>query len=150
MAVEKYQYIDIDDTLAQLMNQSYESLSYAAKICPRFETPEQLFNWLKHNTSFHSDPPGTELLQTMPTLFEENYHGVPGAGDCDCFVITAIACMKVNGWDDIAIVLCGRNRDTPVHIYNAVLDNGQWKAFDLTNTYYGEERTYPFRQTLRI
>ena len=150
MAVDKYPYIDIDDTLGQLMNQTYESLEYAAEVCPRFSRPEKLYNWLKFNTTFQSDPPKTELLQTMQTLFEHNYHGNPGAGDCDCFVIATIACMKVNGWDDIAIILCGRNRKTPIHIYTAVLDNGKWQAFDLTNTFYGEERTYPFRQTLRI
>jgi len=132
------------------MGQAYDSLPYAADVCPQFNSPEQLFNWLKMRIIFREDPEGIELLQTMPTMFEKNWHGIPGAGDCDCFVITSIACLKVNGFDDIQIVLSSGNKRMPSHIYMAVLDGDRWKAFDLTNRYYGEERSYPFRQLLRI
>lgn len=143
------QYRDINHTLKMLIVQVYDSIPYAAEQCPRMN-PEQIFNWLKLQTVFRNDPPGVELLQSYPTLMENNQHGIPGAGDCDCFTIAAIACLKVNGYDDIAIVLRGRNTETPVHIYPAVLNGKKWQPFDLTEKFYGSERKYPYKQILPI
>ena len=143
-------YRNIDYTLKMLMVQVYDSFPYAFDNCPEASSPERLFNILKQLTVYRNDPPGVELLQTMQTLFENNRHGIPGAGDCDCFTILSIAFLRVNGFNKLAIVLRGRNSHTPVHIYPAVKEGSKWLAFDLTNTYYGNERPYPYRQTLVI
>jgi len=150
MAVSRYKYKNINDTLRMLILQVVDSYEYAFQVCPKFNNPEQIFNWLKLNTTFRDDPPGQELLQTMPTMFEGKIHRTPGGGDCDCFVIAGIACLKINGFDDIAIILCGRDKVAPVHIYLRVLDGEEWKVFDLTNRYYNEMRPYRYSQFLRI
>ena len=144
------QYTDINRTMEMLMCQVYESIPFAAKVCPAMESPEQIFRWLKNQLIYRNDPPGIELLQAYHTMMENNYHGISGAGDCDCFTIAAISCLKVNGFDDVAIILRGRNTETPVHIYPAVWDGKGWVAFDLTNTFYGQERPYTYKQILPI
>jgi len=148
-------YQDINRTLEMLMAQVYESMPYAMDNCPEVSSPEALYNRMKRLTVYKHDPSGVEFIQSMPTLFKHythrsGTHYPPGYGDCDCFTVSAIACLKANGFDDIAIVLRGRNKQTPVHIYPAVWDGSKWVAFDLTNRYYGQERKYPYRQTLPI
>jgi hypothetical protein len=93
------------------------------------------------------DPQGTELLQSMPSMFSsKNKHGIYGAGDCDCIVIAALACLEVKNFKKKGIVLAGRSRTTPVHIYNYV--NGV--PMDLTNEHFNKERKYAFRQWLPV
>jgi len=143
-------YRNIDHTLKMLLVQVRDSMEYACEVCPRTKSPEQIFYWLKNRTVYRNDPPATELLQTFPTMMENNKHGITGAGDCDCFTIALISCLKANGIDDIAIILRGRDPDTAVHIYPAVWNGKKYVALDLTNEYYGDERKYPYRQTLPI
>jgi hypothetical protein len=147
-------YTDIDRTLQALMMQVKESLPFAAEHFPNVSSPEQLFYDLKGLTLYRNDPPGVEFIQSMPTLFSDITHrsGIRypvGAGDCDCFTVTALAILKANGYKT-AIVLRGRSKSAPVHIYPAVWNGSKWVPFDLTNKYYGHERRYPYRQTLRV
>jgi len=130
-----------------LFLQISNSLPFASEWVPQdIETPEDLFKLLKRNTIYFNDSPQAEQLQKMPTLLGiKNIHGVPGAGDCDCFVITASACSLVLGFDT-KIVLCGRSKVEPVHIYNII--DGQ--IFDLTRPYIGEVKHYPYKQVIPI
>jgi hypothetical protein len=140
----KKQYIDINDTLKCIKIQILDSIKFAKKNCPVFGNPEQLFYWLKENTNYKNDPKGIELLQTMQTMFARN-----GEGDCDCFVITSGACFIINGWD-FDIVLVGRDKRNPVHIYTRVYFNGDTFIFDLTNPKYNMERPYKYVQDIPV
>jgi len=109
-----------------------------------------MFNNLKQMVVYRNDPPGVELLQSVPTLLEQNYWGVPGAGDCDCFSILVLTCCLVNGWNDQEIILAGRSLLAPVHIWTRVKFKGRWYDMDLTQTYVNSVRPYKFRQTLKV
>lgn len=147
----KKKYKSLDDTLKHLKLQVIESVPFAEQVCPKFDNPEELFYWLKGKLKYKNDPAGTELLQTMQTMFRGHYWGVPGWGDCDCFVITTLACMIVQGWDEISIALVGRKRAAPVHIYTIIDWNGERQVFDLTNRDYNHERdTYNYIQEIFV
>lgn len=147
----KKKYKSLDDTLKHLKLQVIESVPFAEKVCPQFDNPEDLFYWLKGKVKYKNDPAGIELLQTMQTMFRGRYWGVPGWGDCDCFVITTLACMIVQGWEDIDIALVGRKRSVPVHIYTIIYWNGERKVFDLTNRDFDHERdTYNYIQEIPV
>lgn len=147
--VDKYLYRSIQDTMVQLINQINDSIDYAHEHCPRFDNPCQLYNYLKTETIFKHDPPGVELLQSMPTMMSGRYTGIAGAGDCDCLTITTTACMISQGWDNIIIYLVGRKKSYPVHIYNGIIWKNKETPFDLTSKMgYGTERPYKYRQSI--
>jgi len=145
----KKEYIDINDTLHHIKVQTIDSINFANIVCPDFEHPEDLFYWLKENTTYKNDPRDIELLQTMQTLFNKNYHGIPGAGDCDCFTITAGACFIRCGWN-YDIVLVGRDKRNPVHIYTLVYFKNKPYVFDLTNPKFNTERPYKYIQEIPV
>ena len=147
MAIEKMPYQNLDHALRLFRKQVIEGVPYAQEQLPRFTSPEQIFKWLKLRTTYKNDPKGTELFQTLPTLLDDNYHGLTGSGDCDCFTIAALSVLLANGFTDCGIVLVGRKSWMPVHIYAYVVDDGgQKKYLDLTNKIYNYERSYPYKQ----
>jgi transglutaminase-like putative cysteine protease len=93
--------------------------------------------------------PAWELLQRMESLFEDNYHGVSGAGDCDCFTIAAVACAVAN---DIPVRICivGNSPKGPSHVYCEMKENGKWVAFDLVNAFYGETKPYKYKKIIAV
>lgn len=144
-----YQYNELADTLHLMKKQICESLRY----CRRFEghsTPESLFNELKLLVTYVPDPPATELMHTADSLFTDNYHGIAGAGDCDDFTILAAAALYANNFADQELVLAGRSKNNPVHIFNNVRWYGQWFTFDLTQRNFGQRRHYPYYQYLDL
>jgi len=142
----KKNYTSLDETLAYLKIQVLDSLNFASRTCPKMEDPRDLFRWLKKRVRYQNDPKGIELLQTMQTLFKRG-----GLGDCDCFVITTLACCIVNDWDGLNIVLVGRSKVAPVHIYVSIDWNGERKVFDLTNRDFNHERDgYKYVQQLPV
>lgn len=145
---KRIKYKNLNHALRLFKTQVTESIPYALEELPRFETPEEAFKYLRKKVTYKRDPKGVELFQTMPTLFENNFHGITGAGDCDCFTIAALATLIANGFTNCGIVLVGRNPLTPVHIYAYVDYNGKRNYFDLTNRTYDYERSYPFRQEI--
>ena len=118
----KIPYKNIGHTIEMMGKQIQESLDYAEDFTPRDTNPKELFWILRQNTTYKNDPPGVELLQSMPSMFEDNYHGVSGAGDCDCFTIAAIACCKAAGIP-CRIVIVGNSPIAPSHVYAEVKDN---------------------------
>lgn len=148
------QYKNINHTLKSMKRQIIDSLNYADKVCPPVETPKELWDWLKPKLKFKSDGnyngQPRELLQTMQCLFKGEIWGRPYMGDCDCFVITTIACLIVNDFKNVKIVLTGRNTKTPVHIYCAVYVNKKRIVLDFTNPNYNQERPYPFMQEVEV
>lgn len=142
------QYKDLNHALRKFRGQVSESIPYCIENFPSLSSPEKIFKYLKPRVTYKKDPPGRELFQTTQTLFENNRHGIPGAGDCDCFTNTALAMLIANGFTDCGIVLAGRNPFTAKHIYVYVNDKGKRKVFDLTNGSFDYERYYPYKQSV--
>ena len=144
-------YVDLNDTLRHLKIQVEDSIDFACDYLPSLEmTPREIFNHLKKDIVYVSDPPGVELIQSMPTMLSYlNPHNIYGAGDCDCFTVTASACLMACGYP-VNIALVGRSQDNAVHIYCMTGKRAPVVPFDLTNARYGEERPYPYKQTLPL
>jgi hypothetical protein len=141
---------NIDQVLEGIRIQIIDSYNYCYENFSGYDNAEQLFNALKPIIRFKHDPHKIELVQTAETLLEANKHGKSGLGDCDCFTVLAIACFVVNGWLECDIVLTGRSKTYPVHIYTQVNDGYGMKVFDLTNGYIDVEREYPMKQVLPL
>jgi hypothetical protein len=145
-------YKDLNDTLYHLKIQIIHSLDFADQWLPdRNMSPAEIFKLLKKNVIYTPDPPGVELIQTMQTMFDywNNPHGMYGAGDCDCFTVTAAACLHVCNYP-VEIALVGRQSDNAVHIYCMTGRKYPIVPFDLTNSAYGYERPYPYKQNLPL
>jgi hypothetical protein len=150
MAVLIVPYTDINATMRGIRTQVIDSLEFCVNEMPRFDDPEQMFKALKNMTVYKNDPPGTELLQSVPTLFKNNYWGISGAGDCDCFSILVLAMCVAHGWNKQEIILAGRSKLMPVHIWTVVYVDGKRYSMDLTNAYCNVERNYKFIQVLPV
>ncbi len=148
MAVLKIPYQDINETLKGLHIQVCDSLDYCAQNF-EYKNPRQMYYDLLPKIKYKNDPPGTELIQSVPTLFERNYWGTSGMGDCDCFSVLTLAVGAVNKWKQ-RIVLCGREYSAPVHIFTQVFWNGSWRTVDLTARLYDTHRKYPLYQYLEV
>lgn len=149
MTGHKVKYKNLQHTLDAMGRQIKDSLDYAQGFVARGTSPKELFWFLKTMTTYKNDPPGVELLQSMPSLFEDNFWGIPGAGDCDCFSITAAACCKVLNIP-CRLVVVGNSPKAPSHVYVEVKDNGSWVPFDLVNTFYGETKKYRYISTINV
>ena len=150
MAVLIVPYTDINATMRGIRQQVIDSLEFCVNEMPRFDDPEQMFKALKNMVTYKNDPPGTELLQSVPTLFKNNYWGISGAGDCDCFSILVLSMCVAHGWNKQEIILAGRSKLMPVHIWTVVYVDGKRYAMDLTNAYCNVERNYKFIQVLPV
>jgi len=150
MAILKVPYTDINATMRGIRTQVIDSFEFCINEMPTFEDPEQMFKALRNMVTYKNDPPDTELLQSVDTLFRNNYWGVPGAGDCDCFSILVLAMCAAHGWNQQEIILAGRNKLMPVHIWTVVYVNGKRYSMDLTNPYINIERKYKFIQVLPV
>jgi hypothetical protein len=150
MAVLTVPYTDINATMRGIRTQVIDSLNYCANEMPSFNDPETMFKALKNMITYKNDPPGVELLQSVPTLFENNYWGKRGAGDCDCFSILVLSMCVVHGWNTQQIVLAGRSKLAPVHIWTRVCFENQWFDMDLTEAYFNQRRNYKFVQYLNV
>lgn len=104
-----------------------------------------VWNNLKPRVVYVKDPPGVELFQTYYTLFYDNFHNIPGGGDCDCFVISTLGAAMACGLQS-NIVLAGRDKDTAVHIWSEV----EGIPLDLTNPACGIVRKYPYIQRVNL
>lgn len=155
--ITRLPYKNINDTLKHMKIQIIDSLPFACKTVPEMDSPEELFDYLKERVRYKNDPKGVELLQTMQTLMLGKFWGTPGYGDCDCFVITTLACMICQGWNNLFICLVARESKSPVHIYTVIYWNGQRQVFDLTNRNFNHERSgwngtdeYNFKQEIPV
>jgi len=152
MAQLKKRYKDLNEVLSYIRLQVEESIPFAAGYCPQSSDPVSLFHWMKPRLKYRKDPPGVELLQSFPTLMNNNYYGSPGTGDCDCFTIAMIAACAVQNWPGsrIWIKLSGRNKLTAVHIWSGVDYKGKEIALDLTNPIPTYERDYQYIQKIYL
>lgn len=139
----RVKYKSLQHTVNEIVKQGFWGVTYAESVLPQIYSVEDLFIWLKKRVTYKKDPPGVELVQSMPSLFLDNYHGIPGAGDCDCFVATTISCaVALNFQFDIILMGNGKN---PTHIACRVENY----IFDLT-TGFNELRQYNNYQVLNF
>jgi hypothetical protein len=149
--IKKMPYPGLSQSLKYLKIQILDSLPFANQFVPKFNDPKALFYWLKAHTTYINDPTGIELFQTMPRMFGiNNFHGIKGAGDCDCFTIATIAAALSQNWNDLGIVLVGRSPLNAVHIYTYIIFDGQKYYLDLTNKDFDYQRFYPFYQEIKF
>lgn len=149
MAELREKYKDLETTLKGLRLQVIESLPYCSEQNFYYDSPRVMYYNILNRIKYKNDPPGVELIQTVPTLFENNYHGQPGAGDCDCFTVLTLAIGTINNWRQ-RIVLCGREKTNAVHIFSQVYWNKQWQTVDLTRGLYNTHKKYKFYQYINV
>lgn len=145
----QYEYISLEDVLIRIVKQAKKDVAWMKTQLPNsVKNPQTLYYYLQTVTSYQDDPKDVELIQSPKSLFTKNWYGVPGRGDCDCFSCLTICCLLAMGYKpkDIYIILVGRKPKEAVHIFIEV-DN---QAFDLTNTFFGEIRKYPYYQKINI
>jgi hypothetical protein len=131
---------DIHQTIWGIRMQIQDSLPFARKWC-QYTEPRMIWRQLKSVITYNSDPPDIELLQSLPTLLNDNYWGKSGFGDCDCFTIAYTSCCIAKGIP-VKIVLCGHRPNEFSHIYNLVQVNGEWVEADLTQPTFASARKY--------
>jgi hypothetical protein len=145
----EYEYKTLKDVLYQIAIQAKKDINYMGKKIPFYvRTAQELFFYLKSVTIYRDDPPDVELLQRPKSLFEKNFYGIPGMGDCDCFTILGIASLLALNYEltEIDVILVGRSNKDAVHIYLQVCGEN----FDLTNETFGIARKYPYLQTIPL
>lgn len=140
MAVLKIPYPNLNESLKYLRLQIIDSLKYCNQF-KKLKTLEDVFNFCKSRFNYKSDPLGVEYFQTVETLLKNN-----GLGDCDDATIFVLSILCVNNFDNFGIVLAGRNKYRPTHIYCYAYENGKKFNLDLTNKNFNQIRNYPFKQ----
>jgi hypothetical protein len=144
-------YTDINATMRGIHKQVCDSIQFYCDKMPFYNTPQQMFDSLKQMVTYKNDPPGVELLQTVQTLMtDKNYWGIKGAGDCDCFSILILTACCCHNWNEQRIVLAGRSKVAPVHIWTEVKYKGKWYCMDLTQKLFNTHRPYKFIQYLYV
>lgn len=143
-------YKNINEVLFYIVEQAKIGVNYCKNSAPKFNDPQKLFNYYNHRVIYKNDPPNTELIQSAGTLFENNFHGIPGAGDCDCFATLLLSSLWANGMNENYIVLYGRSKRHPSHISIMTVFNGNDFYLDLTEKKFNTERHYPFKQLIPV
>ena len=143
----KIKYKSLEQTLKALQNQARESIPDSYQLTDGINNPQDLFYYLKTLVTYKNDPPGIELIHSVNSLFNDNFHGEPGSGDCDCFTVLSLACLHCLNIHPY-IVLAGNQKENPTHIYASGLFRKKYFTFDLTQTFFDQERKYKFRQIL--
>ena len=142
-------YIDLEDTLIHMKYQVQDSIAYARKIIPKFNTPEELYYWLREKVQYMNDPKDRELLMSLQTFCDGTRTGTAWGGDCDDFTIASLSALHVNNFLPAYLILVGRKNIAPTHVYAGVKDGRGIVPFDLTNEDYGyERRNYKYQQIL--
>lgn len=145
-------YLGAENTLKYLKIQVRESIPFVRNNFPILRSPEAIWNYCKPLTTFQDDPPGSEFVMTVQSLFNPaiNPHKFPGAGDCDDFTVLVLSCLFANGFKDNFACISGRSKKAPVHIYAATRFNGKFIPIDLTNKKMIERSGYRYRQILPV
>lgn len=126
-----------------------DSIDFANDFLPARTTSLEIWSILKDNLIYKNDPPGIELLQSFPSLMNDNYWGIPGAGDCDCMTIAALSCAKARKIPARAVIV-GNSSQAPTHIYCQLFDGVQFIDFDLVSSHYGTTKAYKNKQIIKL
>ena len=149
MRTSKTAYKSLRHTIDMMSRQVADSIEFANDFLPARTTCQEIWYILKDNLSYRNDPPGIELLQSFPSLMEDNYWGIPGAGDCDCFTIAALACARARGIPARAVIV-GNSSQAPTHIYCQLFDGSKFIDFDLVSSSYGTTKAYKNKQIIKL
>ena len=145
-----FKYKDINQVMYYMNIQIYSGVNFAGELFP-YMNPEKLFYFLRSLVIYKDDPKNNELLMSPQTFAtKKNYWGVPFMGDCDDYTIFVTAyCIYYK--IPCKIVLAGRSKKAPVHIYNLVKYEGKFVPFDLTNSFFNFERDdYKYFQKIKV
>lgn len=137
-------YKSLADTINMVIAQAVVSVPYCQQIWGTNNSIYDIWQIGKNNLIYVNDHPDIEQIQSVGTLFENNIHGKPGAGDCDCFTVFALAMCLASGHDFNKIVLQGNKKSHPTHI----LLKSNKVYLDFTNENINEIRPYNFKQEI--
>ncbi len=138
--IQRIERHTIQDTVNGIYSLAMSSVGYAQSLNPPRD-PVNLFYFLKSRTRYVNDAPGVEQVQRLQTLLgPDNIHGIPGAGDCDCFTAAVLACLAAVGYREAYIVLIGNSTAGPTHVYPAIDHMGSLYPLDLTASGPGVQR----------
>lgn len=141
---EKYK--DIDTVVYWIIQQAISGIPYCINSFPQMSNPCEIYDYFRSIIKFQYDPKGIELIQHPYTLFENNYHGIRGAGDCDCFSTLLLSYAMAQKIYPVSIMLYGRTKKQPTHIAIKMKDT----IVDLTMSRCNCERDYKYFQELQI
>ena len=143
-------YKDINQVMKYMKIQISEGIPFCKQIF-NIKDPFDLYNTLNSLYTYHDDPPDIELIMSPETFATDlNYWGKSFTGDCDD-AVTFVTSYCVAHGIKCSIVLVGRSKSAPVHIYNQVLYNEKMIPFDLTNRVFNYERDgYKYKQILKV
>jgi hypothetical protein len=139
----------LKEVLNMMMLQANTSKSYIKLRNWENLTISQIWDLGKRNLIYKNDKNGVEQLQSVGTLFENNIHNIPGAGDCDCFVIFTLALILCSNKIDNSktfIYLQGNTRAEPSH----VLVKCENTFIDFTQPQINSIRKYNFFDEIAI
>ena len=144
----KIPYPGLKKTLKYLVQTALLAVPYCAQRWGTNNDLRRIWTICKQNTIYMNDAHEIEQIQNPATLFENNIHGISGAGDCDCFSALLICMLVANGYDidKIYIYLQGNKKQYPSHIlikYDDVF-------LDLTQTHYNTIRNYNYFDILPV
>jgi hypothetical protein len=147
-------YPGLKKTLKYLLDQSLISIDYCIDRFGTDNTIKDIWQIGKNNLTYVNDAYKIEQIQSVGTLFENNIHDIPGAGDCDCFTVYTIAMLLASNYPtkNIFIVLQGNKKDAPSHILTAYIDEktGEKYYLDFTQPMFNTVRTYKFYDVINI
>jgi len=149
--ISEFNYTNPDQAVAAIILQAEKDRQWMRRVVQYAPVPE-MFTELKGLLTYADDPNGIELIQRPRTLLSNlNELGAPGRGDCDDFTTLAVsAAMAYN--IPARIVLAGRSKKTPVHVYAQLYDNfsSKWYDFDLTAPEVDTIKYYPYKQIIDV
>lgn len=145
-------YPGLKKTLIYLMDQVKISVPYCRSRWGTNNTIKDIWVIGKNNLHYVNDAYQIEQIQSVGTLFENNIHNKPGAGDCDCFTVFTIAMLIANKFDikDINILLQGNKQDAPSHILSRYKNDNVDLVLDFTQPTFDSLRNYKFYQNINI
>jgi hypothetical protein len=139
----------LKEVLNMILLQAETSKSYIKLRGWENLTLSEIWSLGKQKLIYKNDKNGVEQLQSVGTLFENNIHGIPGAGDCDCFVIFTLALIFCSNKIDNSktfIYLQGNKRDEPSHVLVKCEDT----FIDFTERTVNTIRRYNFYDEIKV
>lgn len=146
-------FATLADTLQAIKTQSRDSLPFALQICKKYgiNQPDDAFYYLRTNTTYKSDPDPVEMVQSIKTLLSvNNFHGISGYGDCDCFTVAMLAMLYHTATQPLYVCLGGKTRNAPTHVWAGLASGNKVIPYDLTTYAPGTMRKYKYTQNLLL
>lgn len=105
----------------------------------RYEQAQRMFYTLRSVVNYVADPVGAEFIKAPWVMVEEIRERGFAAGDCDDQATLAYTLLRSIGIPS-KLRVGWYGSSMPGHIYAVAQLNGQWVAFDTTNSVFGREK----------